>query len=110
MIARGKNASDLFPAVVKNVACKNIEVSATREESPSSTSRNKPELVGDEKGDSPIPGPGKDPSQMSLNQTWISMMGPGYPGCFPCGPQPLGVRTSLRTGAQSLLRNPLFPR
>uniref|UniRef100_A0A8C2K976 AP-3 complex subunit beta n=1 Tax=Cyprinus carpio TaxID=7962 RepID=A0A8C2K976_CYPCA len=26
MIARGKNASDLFPAVVKNVACKNIEV------------------------------------------------------------------------------------
>ncbi|KAM6200915.1 AP-3 complex subunit beta-2 isoform 5-T5 [Rhynchocyon petersi] len=25
MIARGKNASDLFPAVVKNVACKNIE-------------------------------------------------------------------------------------
>lgn len=28
MIARGKNASDLFPAVVKNVACKNIEVSA----------------------------------------------------------------------------------
>lgn len=27
MIARGKNASDLFPAVVKNVACKNIEVS-----------------------------------------------------------------------------------
>ena len=56
MIARGKNASDLFPAVVKNVACKNIEVSATREESPSSTSRNKPELVGDEKGDSPVPG------------------------------------------------------
>lgn len=29
MIARGKNASDLFPAVVKNVACKNIEVSET---------------------------------------------------------------------------------
>lgn len=27
MIARGKNASELFPAVVKNVACKNIEVS-----------------------------------------------------------------------------------
>ena len=27
MIARGKNTSDLFPAVVKNVACKNIEVS-----------------------------------------------------------------------------------
>uniref|UniRef100_A0A672QGS2 AP-3 complex subunit beta n=1 Tax=Sinocyclocheilus grahami TaxID=75366 RepID=A0A672QGS2_SINGR len=26
MIARGKNTSDLFPAVVKNVACKNIEV------------------------------------------------------------------------------------
>ncbi|XP_058501358.1 AP-3 complex subunit beta-2 isoform X5 [Solea solea] len=26
MVARGKNASDLFPAVVKNVACKNIEV------------------------------------------------------------------------------------
>uniref|UniRef100_A0A8C9TR97 AP-3 complex subunit beta n=1 Tax=Scleropages formosus TaxID=113540 RepID=A0A8C9TR97_SCLFO len=26
MMARGKNASDLFPAVVKNVACKNIEV------------------------------------------------------------------------------------
>ncbi|XP_043536482.1 AP-3 complex subunit beta-2 isoform X6 [Chiloscyllium plagiosum] len=26
MIARGKNASELFPAVVKNVACKNIEV------------------------------------------------------------------------------------
>ncbi|XP_043933750.1 AP-3 complex subunit beta-2 isoform X2 [Protopterus annectens] len=26
MIARGKNASDLFPAVVKNVACKNLEV------------------------------------------------------------------------------------
>lgn len=26
MIARGKNASDLFPAVVKNVASKNIEV------------------------------------------------------------------------------------
>ncbi|EDL06943.1 adaptor-related protein complex 3, beta 2 subunit, isoform CRA_a [Mus musculus] len=26
MIARGKNASDLFPAVVKNVACKNIEL------------------------------------------------------------------------------------
>ncbi|XP_052395058.1 AP-3 complex subunit beta-2, partial [Carassius gibelio] len=26
MIARGKNASDLFAAVVKNVACKNIEV------------------------------------------------------------------------------------
>uniref|UniRef100_A0AAY5F5K6 AP complex subunit beta n=1 Tax=Electrophorus electricus TaxID=8005 RepID=A0AAY5F5K6_ELEEL len=25
MVARGKNASDLFPAVVKNVACKNIE-------------------------------------------------------------------------------------
>uniref|UniRef100_A0A8C9WBF8 AP-3 complex subunit beta n=1 Tax=Scleropages formosus TaxID=113540 RepID=A0A8C9WBF8_SCLFO len=25
MMARGKNASDLFPAVVKNVACKNIE-------------------------------------------------------------------------------------
>uniref|UniRef100_A0A8C5D288 AP-3 complex subunit beta n=1 Tax=Gadus morhua TaxID=8049 RepID=A0A8C5D288_GADMO len=25
MIARGKNTSDLFPAVVKNVACKNIE-------------------------------------------------------------------------------------
>ena len=30
MIARGKNASDLFPAVVKNVACKNIEVSTAR--------------------------------------------------------------------------------
>uniref|UniRef100_A0A5F8GXP6 Clathrin/coatomer adaptor adaptin-like N-terminal domain-containing protein n=1 Tax=Monodelphis domestica TaxID=13616 RepID=A0A5F8GXP6_MONDO len=30
MIARGKNASDLFPAVVKNVACKNIEVRAHR--------------------------------------------------------------------------------
>lgn len=30
MIARGKNASDLFPAVVKNVACKNIEVSITQ--------------------------------------------------------------------------------
>uniref|UniRef100_A0A8C9VMC4 AP-3 complex subunit beta n=1 Tax=Scleropages formosus TaxID=113540 RepID=A0A8C9VMC4_SCLFO len=30
MIARGKNASDLFPAVVKNVACKNIEVSPPR--------------------------------------------------------------------------------
>lgn len=30
MIARGKNASDLFPAVVKNVACKNIEVSLKR--------------------------------------------------------------------------------
>uniref|UniRef100_H2Z3B1 AP-3 complex subunit beta n=1 Tax=Ciona savignyi TaxID=51511 RepID=H2Z3B1_CIOSA len=26
MIAKGKNASSLFPAVVKNVACKNIEV------------------------------------------------------------------------------------
>ncbi|GCB63217.1 hypothetical protein scyTo_0014600, partial [Scyliorhinus torazame] len=26
MIARGKNTSELFPAVVKNVACKNIEV------------------------------------------------------------------------------------
>ena len=26
MIAKGKNASMLFPAVVKNVACKNIEV------------------------------------------------------------------------------------
>ncbi|XP_069758881.1 AP-3 complex subunit beta-2 isoform X3 [Narcine bancroftii] len=26
MIARGKNGSELFPAVVKNVACKNIEV------------------------------------------------------------------------------------
>ncbi|XP_048829268.1 LOW QUALITY PROTEIN: AP-3 complex subunit beta-2-like [Brienomyrus brachyistius] len=26
MMSRGKNASDLFPAVVKNVACKNIEV------------------------------------------------------------------------------------
>lgn len=26
MIAKGKNASTLFPAVVKNVACKNIEV------------------------------------------------------------------------------------
>ncbi|XP_055518616.1 AP-3 complex subunit beta-2 isoform X4 [Leucoraja erinacea] len=26
MIARGKNASELFPSVVKNVACKNIEV------------------------------------------------------------------------------------
>lgn len=26
-MSRGKNASDLFPAVVKNVACKNIEVS-----------------------------------------------------------------------------------
>lgn len=26
MIAKGKNASDLFPAVVKNVASKNIEV------------------------------------------------------------------------------------
>lgn len=36
MIARGKNASDLFPAVVKNVACKNIEVSASREGSPRS--------------------------------------------------------------------------
>ncbi|RXN36448.1 serine threonine- kinase pim-3-like protein [Labeo rohita] len=31
MIARGKNASDLFPAVVKNVACKNIEVSDTQQ-------------------------------------------------------------------------------
>lgn len=56
MIARGKNASDLFPAVVKNVACKNIEVSATREGSPMSTSRSKLELVGSEKGDSPVPG------------------------------------------------------
>lgn len=26
MIAKGKNASELFPAVVKNVASKNIEV------------------------------------------------------------------------------------
>ena len=26
MIAKGKDASGLFPAVVKNVACKNIEV------------------------------------------------------------------------------------
>ncbi|XP_078473545.1 AP-3 complex subunit beta-2 [Lampetra fluviatilis] len=26
MVARGKNASELFPAVVKNVACKNLEV------------------------------------------------------------------------------------
>lgn len=31
MIARGKNASDLFPAVVKNVACKNIEVCISTE-------------------------------------------------------------------------------
>lgn len=31
MIARGKNASDLFPAVVKNVACKNIEVSVEQD-------------------------------------------------------------------------------
>lgn len=31
MIARGKNASDLFPAVVKNVACKNIEVGISSE-------------------------------------------------------------------------------
>ena len=30
MIARGKNASELFPAVVKNVACKNIEVSSEK--------------------------------------------------------------------------------
>ena len=27
MIAKGKNASDLFPAVVKNVVSKNVEVS-----------------------------------------------------------------------------------
>ena len=26
MIAKGKNASDLFPAVVKNVVSKNVEV------------------------------------------------------------------------------------
>ena len=26
MIAKGKDASSLFPAVVKNVACKNIEI------------------------------------------------------------------------------------
>ncbi|MGH0133033.1 UNVERIFIED_CONTAM: hypothetical protein FKN15_035399 [Acipenser sinensis] len=31
MIARGKNTSDLFPAVVKNVACKNIEESLLEE-------------------------------------------------------------------------------
>lgn len=34
MIARGKNASDLFPAVVKNVACKNIEVSTVHRWAP----------------------------------------------------------------------------
>lgn len=56
-----------------------------------------------------VPGPGKDPSQMSLNQTWISMMGPGYPGCFPCGPQPPGVRTSLRTGAPGPAEKPPLP-
>ncbi len=33
MIARGKNTSELFPAVVKNVACKNIEVSDTQRSS-----------------------------------------------------------------------------
>jgi AP-3 complex subunit beta len=26
MVAKGKDASDLFPAVVKNVVCKNLEV------------------------------------------------------------------------------------
>lgn len=35
MIARGKNASDLFPAVVKNVACKNIEVGISPASPPS---------------------------------------------------------------------------
>ena len=29
MIAKGKNASDLFPAVVKNVVSKNVEVTFT---------------------------------------------------------------------------------
>ena len=27
MVAKGKDASGLFPAVVKNVVCKNLEVS-----------------------------------------------------------------------------------
>ena len=30
MIAKGKNASDLFPAVVKNVVSKNVEVSKSQ--------------------------------------------------------------------------------
>ena len=31
MVAKGKDASDLFPAVVKNVVSKNIEVSLSNE-------------------------------------------------------------------------------
>lgn len=31
MIAKGKNASDLFPAVVKNVVSKNVEVKLKKE-------------------------------------------------------------------------------
>lgn len=56
-----------------------------------------------------VPGPGKDTSQMSLNQMWISMMGPGYPGCFLCGAQPPGVRTSLREGAPVPAEKPPLP-
>ncbi len=32
MVAKGKDASDLFPAVVKNVVSKNIEVGSRRPE------------------------------------------------------------------------------
>lgn len=53
-----------------------------------------------------VPGPGKDTSQMSLNRMWISMTGPGW---FPCGPQPPGVRTSLRAGALAPAEKPPLP-
>lgn len=118
MIARGKNASDLFPAVVKNVACKNIEVSAPREGSPLSTSRSKLELVGDEKGDIPVPGgPICSECPWSRKRHLPDVPEPDVdqhdgarvPWMLSLWSAATGVKTSLRAGAPVPAEKPPLP-